>query len=63
VSASNDLDVVHFLFDSATVDKGENMKISIQATGGMTSSNIYVIVVLLHDWSDRYTVSSQVFTS
>ncbi len=63
VSASNDLDVAHFLFDNATVDKGENMKISIQATGGMTSSNIYVIVVLLHDWSDRYTASSQVFTS
>ena len=63
VGGSNDNDVIHFLFDGAVIDKGETMKISIQSTGGMTSANTFVTVVLLQDWNDRYTASSQVFTS
>jgi hypothetical protein len=63
VSDTNDNDVIHFLFDGAVIDKGETMKISIQATGGMTTSNTFITVVLLQDWNDRYTASSQVFTS
>jgi hypothetical protein len=63
VSDTNDNDVIHFLFDGAVIDKGETMKISIQSTGGMTSANTFITVVLLQDWNDRYTASSQVFTS
>ena len=63
VSGTNDNDVIHFLFDGAVIDKGETMKISIQATGGMTTANTFITVVLLQDWNDRYTASSQVFTS
>ena len=63
VSDTNDNDVIHFLFDGAVIDKGETMKISIQATGGMTTANTFITVVLLQDWNDRYTASSQVFTS
>ena len=63
VSGTNDNDVIHFLFDGAVIDKGETMKISIQSTGGMTSANTFITVVLLQDWNDRYTASSQVFTS
>jgi hypothetical protein len=61
---TNNNDVVHFLFDGASVAKGETMKISIQADADVTgTSNTFVTIVLLMDWNDRYTVSSAVITS
>jgi len=64
VTTTDDNDVVHFLFDGASIAKGEAMKISIQADADVTgSSNTFVTIVLLMDWADRYTVSSAVIAS
>ena len=65
ISGSGDNnDVVHFLFDGAVINKGEVMKIAIQADADVTgSSNTFVTIVLLQDWSDRYTVSSAIIAS
>ena len=63
VTGSDDNDLVHFLFDGAVIEKGETMKISIQATGGMSGANTFVTVVLLQDWNDRYTAASRVYSS
>ena len=63
VTTDHDNDLIHFLFDGAVIEKGETMKISIQATGGMSGANTFVTVVLLQDWNDRYTATSQVYSS
>ena len=63
VTTDHNNDLIHFLFDGAVIEKGEAMKISIQATGGMTGANTFVTVVLLQDWNDRYTATSQVYSS
>ena len=63
VTSAHNNDLIHFLFDGAVIEKGETMKISIQATGGMSGANTFVTVVLLQDWNDRYTATSQVYSS
>jgi len=64
VTATDDQDVVHFLFDNAAVSKGEKLKIKIQASADVTgSSNNFAVVVYEADWSTRYTQASGVISS
>ena len=64
VGSTNEHDVLFFKFDSATIAKGETLKIKIQCASSMTSStNHFVRVNLIMNWDDRYTGSSQIFTS
>tara|TARA_R110000787_G_scaffold278082_1_gene387688 strand:+ start:777 stop:2654 length:1878 start_codon:yes stop_codon:yes gene_type:complete len=64
VNVEDDNDIIHFLFDGASIAKGEAMKISIQSDVDITgNTNTFATVVLLMDWSDRYTVPSAVITS
>ena len=64
VTSTDDNDIVHFLFDGAAISKGEAMKISLQADADTTSNgDIFVTIVLLMDWNDRYTVSSSIIAS
>ena len=64
VNVNDDNNVIHFLFDGASIAKGEVMKISIQSDTDITGySNNFVTIVLLMDWSDRYTVASAVIAS
>ena len=64
VGSTNEHDVLFFKFDSATIAKGETLKIKIQCASNMTSStNHFVRVNLIMNWDDRYTGSSQIFTS
>ena len=64
VTATDDQDVVHFLFDNAAVSKGEKLKIKITADADVTgSSNNFAVVVYEADWDTRYTQSSGVISS
>jgi hypothetical protein len=64
VTSASEHDVLYFSFDSATIAKGETLKIKIQCASSMTSStNHFVRVNLIMNWNDRYTGSSQIFTS
>ena len=64
VTATDDQDVVHFLFDNAALTKGEKLKIKIQASADVTgSSNNFAVVVYEADWDTRYTQSSGVISS
>ena len=64
VTSTSEHDVLYFSFDSATIAKGETLKIKIQCASSMTSStNHFVRVNLIMNWNDRYTGSSQIFTS
>jgi hypothetical protein len=64
VDASGENDVHYWAFDSATIAKGEVMKISIQAASSMSSNTqFHAKVVLELNWDDQYTGSSQIFTS
>ena len=64
VTSTSEHDVLYFSFDSATIAKGETLKIKIQCASSMTSNtNHFVRVNLIMNWNDRYTGSSQIFTS
>lgn len=64
VTATDDYDVVHFLFDNAAASVGEKIKIKIVADADVTgSSNNFAVVVYEADWSTRYTQASGVISS
>ena len=65
ISGSGDFqDVLHFLFDSASLSAGEKLKIKMQADSDiMVNSNIFAVVVYEADWSTRYTQASAVISS
>ena len=64
VTSTSEHDVLYFSFDSATIAKGETLKIKIQCASNMTfNTNHFVRVNLIMNWNDRYTGSSQIFTS
>lgn len=64
VTAADDQDVIHFLFDNAAVSVGEKLKVKIQADADVTgTSNNFAVVVYEADWSTRYTQASAVISS
>ena len=64
VTATDDQDVIHFLFDNAAVSVGEKLKVKIQADADITgTSNNFAVVVYEADWSTRYTQASAVISS
>ena len=65
VASSNDNDIVHFMFDTAThATRGQNVAVTFQSDTDLSGNqNWYVNVIVEFDWGTKHSGSSAIQTS